>query len=100
MQAQQQTVALRVPRISRFMRPRSCKVEFKKFYLSMDELGHHSFGNRAKTTEGYVGQVYRGWTLCSVYVVQRIKVASNGKIPSWYLRPDIFDRLADAPRMK
>jgi len=76
------------------------KLALRKFYLDMTYQQRAAFVESAKTSEGYIHQIYGGWCVCSVYVAQRLEAASNGKIPAWYLRPDIFDKPADAPSMR
>lgn len=87
-------------RRKRVVRHYTRKLTLRKFYLDLDKLGRHRFLERAKTTEGYISQIYGGWCLCSPQVARRLDDAPDGKIPAWYLRPDIFDRPADAPSLR
>lgn len=78
----------------------SKKLALRKFWLNMSTEERLEFLQAAKTTEGYLHQIYGGWTLGSVFVAQRIEEASGGKIPAWYLRPDVFPKPAGAPTLR
>lgn len=83
-------------RRKRIVRPNARRVAFRRFYLHMTNDARYDFCKAAGTTQGYIHQIYGGWTLGSVFIAQRIEEASNGKIPAWYLRPDVFAKPADA----
>lgn len=87
-------------RKKRVVRNYSRKLALRKFFLGMSSVEREDFCRRAKTTVSYINQIYGGWRLGSPFVAQRIEDASGGRIPAWYLRPDIYQKPSDAPVMR
>jgi hypothetical protein len=101
MEAQEQTTEIvRRPCRQRIIRHFARKLSLRQYILEMTPEEITDFSKCAGTTYATLQQIYGGWEQCSAMVARRIEDASNGAIPTWNLRADIFDKPADAKRMK